>query len=179
MSCHPPLDATDGSWPRATLLAIFAASFALGFGCCPDRPIPTTRPPQPLLEHVTSTKSPDPPEAKNLQVPRTIVVNRDPGPGEAMRLRVVVGSLPKGAELVVLSKDGEIVGTITEYGRRGREKRATHTLPLPARLVKDRTMALRFEIHDSEKSSTRAVSDEELLEVEAVIIEVTSTEGND
>jgi hypothetical protein len=107
----------------------------------------------------------------------TVDLDRLPAAGEAVQARITVGSLPIGAKLIVRTKDGTIAGTIVNYGPKRPGETSIHSVSIPRRSISDRHLTLALAITMGTPDGSRAPTDSEVVMVDVVIVESTSTEA--
>jgi hypothetical protein len=164
-------------------LALVAAIGCGWLGCQPSTPISPT---PALKAHAPENETLEPKEPSKDQ---TTVATRNevavkhfnlhldhaPMADEAVQARVTVGSLPIGAKLIVRTPDGNIAGTIVNFGPKGPGETSIHSVAIPERAISDRHVTLRLEIQAGSSEASRAPTDSEVTKVEAVVVESTTT----
>jgi hypothetical protein len=71
---------------------------------------------------------------------------RPPEPHERVWLKIRAGNLPRGAEIVVMSADGKLLGSASPYGLSSGQAAATYTIPLPKSAITDGHVQVRIEV---------------------------------
>jgi hypothetical protein len=104
-------------------------------------------------------------------------LDRMPAAGETVQARITVGSLSSGAKLVVRTNDGTIAGTIVDYGPKRPGETSIHSVSIPRRSISDRQVTLRLEISGRTPDASRAPTDKEVVNVDLVIVESTSSDA--
>ena len=78
-----------------------------------------------------------------------LTLPRAAAPGEAVRLQLNAGVLPRGARILVRTRDGALVGAASPFGApRGQATAATYTLPLPPEAIANGRVQLRLEVEE-------------------------------
>ncbi|WP_152535471.1 hypothetical protein [Bradyrhizobium sp. Ai1a-2] len=98
-----------------------------------------------------------------------LLVSRDPGPNEAVRLRVVTGPLPFGARLVVKTEGGDVIGSIMSYGMPNPNDTHSETFPVQSRNVVNRRLRLQLLV-EAPGAMTRRATPDEILKLEVIIV---------
>ncbi len=62
----------------------------------------------------------------------------------AARLRLTLGALPRGVEIVVYTQNGKLIGTAAPFALRAGQRAGIHQLPLPEALFRDGRVTLRL-----------------------------------
>jgi hypothetical protein len=93
--------------------------------------------------------------------------------GEAIRARITLGSLPRGARVVVRLPDGRIAGTLAPYGRTGDGKTAAQTIAIPSDATTNGKVHLQLDVQERGAASPRPATSSEVTAVELVLIPVT------
>lgn len=94
----------------------------------------------------------------------TLPLPRDPVADETLKLNITVGSLPRGARIIVRSGRGELLGSISPFGKTGNRPRVSYVLPVPGEEILKRKLILQFSLEDSDKK-VRVPTDAEVLEI--------------
>jgi len=97
---------------------------------------------------------------------------RPPNPHEAVLLKIRAGNLPRGAEIVVMSADGKLLGSASPYGLSGGQGAATYTIPLPKSAIADGQVQVRVEVAQPGRAAHPS-SAREIESVELVYVPVT------
>ena len=63
-----------------------------------------------------------------------------------MHLRISAGHLPPGAEILVRTMEGDVLGGVSPFGARQRAGPATYSIPVPESAVRDGRLELRLEV---------------------------------
>jgi hypothetical protein len=100
----------------------------------------------------------------------TLTLPRPPAAGEAVRVHVVAGVLPRGARVVVRLPDGQVAGSATPYGVRAGQPAGEYIIPLPKEAT--RTGKVKLCLAVEEKGTTRAPKKGEIRKVELVTVPV-------
>src|SRR5262249_49011808 len=108
----------------------------------------------------------------------TLTLPHAPARGEAIRVRVNAGVLPRGARLIVRTAAGKIVGTVSPYGIASGSKAGTYTIPVPMDALADGKVALSFELKDRD-GKVRPPTRDELEGAELVLVPVSASGKND
>jgi hypothetical protein len=98
-----------------------------------------------------------------------LLAPRDPGPNEAVRLKVITGPLPFGGRLVVKTEQGDIVGSIMTYGVPGPNDTRSETFPVQSRNVVNKRLRLQVLI-EAPGAMTRAATPEEIRGLDVMIV---------
>jgi hypothetical protein len=98
-----------------------------------------------------------------------LLAPRDPGPNEAVRLKVITGPLPFGARLVVKTEQGDVVGSIMTYGVPGPNDTRSETFPVQSRNVVNKRLRLQVVI-EAPGAMTRAATPEEIRGLDVMIV---------
>jgi hypothetical protein len=98
-----------------------------------------------------------------------LLAPRDPGPNEAVRLKVITGPLPFGARLVVKTEQGDVVGSIMTYGVPGPNDTRSETFPVQSRNVVNKRLRLQVLI-EAPGAMTRAATPEEIRGLDVMIV---------
>ncbi|MGK7893238.1 MAG: hypothetical protein AB4372_06305 [Xenococcus sp. (in: cyanobacteria)] len=101
----------------------------------------------------------------------TLTVPHPPAVNEALRLKVSVGALPPGANIIVRTQDGKIAGTVSPFGSTARLSGGVYTIPLSEDAVQDGEVSLVLQLEQGGK--VRAPSEEEFLGIELYYIPIT------
>jgi hypothetical protein len=102
---------------------------------------------------------------------RTVVLasQRAPAEGESLWLEVTVGALPKGASLTVADARGNLLGTVSPFGRPARQAGGGHLVPLPEELQRAEKIELHLMLVENEGKRQPTAS--ELREVKLIYLE--------
>jgi hypothetical protein len=98
-----------------------------------------------------------------------LLAPRDPGPNEAVRLKVITGPLPFGARLVVKNEQGDVVGSIMTYGVPGPNDTRSETFPVQSRNVVNKRLRLQVLI-EAPGAMTRAATPDEIRGLDVMIV---------
>lgn len=80
----------------------------------------------------------------------------DRAAGTSLVAHVRIGSLPRGARVLVHAADSsELLGAISPYGMRAAAEGGLYTIPVPDRAVRGNSLRLRFEIQESRDATPR------------------------
>ena len=74
----------------------------------------------------------------NLALPRSLTAN------EGVSVELKLGVLARGAEIVVETASGKLVGVVSPYGIRAGEEAGTYTVPLPPEAISNNRVSLRL-----------------------------------
>ena len=74
----------------------------------------------------------------NLALPRSLTAD------EGVSLELKLGVLARGAEIVVETASGKLVGVVSPYGIRAGEEAGTYTVPLPPEAISNNRVSLRL-----------------------------------
>ena len=91
---------------------------------------------------------------------------------EAVWAQVRVGVLPRGAEVVVGTADGERIGSVSPFGFRSAQQGASYTIPLPAGAIVDGRVQLRLQVTQA-GAAARAPASGEVEGVRLIFVPVT------
>jgi len=86
-----------------------------------------------------------------------LTLPRPPAPNESVWLSVRLGALQRGARVLVLSDDGQLLGAISPFAIPPGQKAGAYTIPLPDNAVRDGRVAVRVVVEEREhvtRSST-------------------------
>jgi len=72
--------------------------------------------------------------------------------GETATLVITVGVIPRGAEVVITTASGQLLGAISPYGIRAGNEAGTYSLPLPANAIRRKRVSLLVSIHGGDRS---------------------------
>lgn len=125
------------------------------------------------LPHTLAVACPDPPHGMDETGKPSLKLPRRPATREAVRARIDVEPLPRGARLVVRTPDGRIAASIAPVGMPRGQPTGTQTIPVPARAVDEDTESLRLEIHERGAASPPAPTRTEVESARLEIIPVT------
>lgn len=103
------------------------------------------------------------PFAENGRV--TLSVPHNVRAGESLSVRVTVGTLPKGARIVVRSGTGEVLGSIAPFGQAANHPGVFYTIPVPSELVAGRKISLSFTLEEPSSEKSRVPTEAEVREV--------------
>jgi hypothetical protein len=103
------------------------------------------------------------PFAENGKV--TLSVPHNVGVGDSLSVRVTVGTLPKGARIVVRSGTGEVLGSIAPFGQAANRPGVFYTIPVPSELAADRKISLCFTLEEPGGEKSRVPSGAEVREI--------------
>lgn len=103
------------------------------------------------------------PFAENGKV--TLSVPHNVSAGDSVSVRVTVGTLPKGARIVVRSGTGEVLGSIAPFGQAANHPGVFYTIPVPSELVADRKISLGFILEEPGGKKSRVPTEAEVREV--------------
>ena len=95
----------------------------------------------------------------------TLSIPRSLGAEDALSVRVTVGTLPKGARIVVRSETGEVIGSIVPFGQSTNRQGVFYTLPVPSEMVADRKVSLGFILEEAGGTKSRVPTEAEIKEV--------------
>ena len=98
-----------------------------------------------------------------------LLAPRDPGPNEAVRVKVDTGPLPFGARLVVKTEQGDVVGSITSYGVPGPNDTRSETFPVQSRNLINKRLRLQVLV-EAPGAMTRAATPDEIRELDVMIV---------
>ena len=96
----------------------------------------------------------------------TLSVPRSLASEEALSVRVTVGTLPKGARIVVRSERGEVLGSIVPFGQSTNRPNMSYTIPVPPELVSDQKVSLGFTLEEAGTKQSRVPTETEVREVQ-------------
>lgn len=94
---------------------------------------------------------------------------------ESVAVRVTVGSLAKGARIMVKTSDGEVAGTVVPFGVLPGQPPGAFMVPVPLKAVKDGKLTLHFEVEEKSGGATRPPTKEEVRAAELVLVPVSGT----
>jgi hypothetical protein len=98
-----------------------------------------------------------------------LLAPRDPGPNEAVRVKVDTGPLPFGARLVIKTEQGDVVGSITSYGVPGPNDSRSESFPVQSRNVVNKRLRLQVLI-EAPGAMTRAATPDEIRGLDVMIV---------
>lgn len=110
--------------------------------------------------------------AADQDMPVELVLPRPAAADEAVWLQVRAGALPRGAEIVIRSRDGSLLGTVSPVGLRGSPGATTHLVPVPASAVVDGRVRVRIAIEQA-GAAPRAPQPREVEDVTLTYVPVT------
>jgi hypothetical protein len=99
-----------------------------------------------------------------------LTLPRPPAASEAVWLSVRVGTLPRGARILVLSDDGAMLGAISPFAVPRGGDAGTYTIPLPEGAVRGGRVAVRVVVE--ERGTTRPATGGEVEDVQLVYVPV-------
>jgi hypothetical protein len=67
-------------------------------------------------------------------------------PGETVWLELTLGAIERGAEIEVLTAEGQFLGVISPFGIRSNQEAGTYTIPLPSDVFQNSRVSLRLSI---------------------------------
>lgn len=102
----------------------------------------------------------------------TLTLPREPEVGEDLTASVFIGTLPKEAEVILRTDDGEIAGAIAPFGTIPGRKAGQQAVPIPRSAVKDGKVVLRMEVHEPGKE-VRPPTASEVEGAELLLVPVT------
>ena len=91
-----------------------------------------------------------------------------------MVVRITVGTMAKGARIIVKTAEGEVVGAVAPFGVLPGRKAGSFMVPVPVGAVKDDKVSLHLEVEESTAGKTRAPTK---AEVEAANLELMPVSG--
>jgi hypothetical protein len=92
-----------------------------------------------------------------------------PGQNEAAQLHVTTGRMPRGAELALLTEQGEILGSVAPFGPRLGGGSITGTVPIPRSEIIDGRLRLKLEVLEP-GASPRAPRPGEVENLEIILV---------
>ena len=95
----------------------------------------------------------------------TLSIPRSLGVEDSLSVRVTVGTLPKGARIVVRSETGEVLGSIVPFGQSTNRQGVFYTIPVPSEMVADRKVLLEFTLEEAGGKKSRVPTEGEVREV--------------
>jgi hypothetical protein len=98
-----------------------------------------------------------------------LLAPRDPGPNEAVRVKVDTGPLPFGARLVVKTEQGDVIGSITSYGVPGPNDSRSESFPVQSRNVVNKRLRLQVLV-EAPGAMTRVATPEEIRGLDVMIV---------
>lgn len=84
----------------------------------------------------------------NLALPRSLTAN------EGVSVELKLGVLARGAEIVVETASGKLVGVVSPYGIRAGEEAGTYTVPLPPEAISNNRVSLRLTLKQGREKRT-------------------------
>ena len=84
----------------------------------------------------------------NLALPRSLTAN------EGVSVELKLGVLARGAEIVVETTSGKLVGVVSPYGIRAGEEAGTYTVPLPPEAISNNRVSLRLTLKQGREKRT-------------------------
>lgn len=93
---------------------------------------------------------------------------------EQVAVRITVGTLAKGARIVVKIAGGEVVGAVAPFGVLPGRKAGSFMVPVPLEAMKDGKVTLQLEVEELTGGKTRAPTK---VEVEAAHLELMPVSG--
>ncbi len=93
-----------------------------------------------------------------------LIIPRDPAADESLKLNVTVGTLPARARIVLHSGRGELLGSISPFGKTGNRPRVSYAIPVSREEIIDRKLTLIFTLEQSGQK-IRVPTDAEILAV--------------
>src|SRR3954471_12775053 len=88
--------------------------------------------------------------------------------GDAVWLKITVGELERGSEVVITTASGRIVGIISPYAVRSGREAGVYTVPVPPDAIAKNRVTLRLSI-DQGRHPRRAATVEEVKTVQVSI----------
>jgi hypothetical protein len=98
-----------------------------------------------------------------------LLAPRDPGPNEAVRVKVDTGPLPFGARLVVKTEQGDVIGSITSYGVPGPNDSRSESFPVQSRNVVNKRLRLQVLV-EAPGEMTRVATPDEVRGLDVMIV---------
>ena len=98
-----------------------------------------------------------------------LLAPRDPGPNEAVRVKVETGPLPFGARLVVKTEQGDVIGSITSYGVPGPNDTRSESFPIQSRNVVNKRLRLQVLV-EAPGAMTRNATPDEIRGLDIMIV---------
>lgn len=95
----------------------------------------------------------------------TLSIPQDSVADEPFKLSVTVGRLPQGSSIVLRSGRGEILGSISPFGRASNRPGVSYVIPVPVEEIVSRKLTLNFSLEESDKKKVRVPTDAEVLEI--------------
>lgn len=92
---------------------------------------------------------------------------RSPGRGESVEIQITTGPLPRGARLILMTEQGEVLGAVTPLGLPG--SGSTATVPVPRAAIVDGRLRIRLQVIEP-GASPRAPRAEEVQGVDLVLV---------
>lgn len=94
----------------------------------------------------------------------TLFIPRDSAVDESLKLNVTVGTLPPGTRIVLRSGRGELLGSISPFGKTGNRPGVSYAIPVSREEIIDRKLTLIFTLEESGQK-VRVPTDAEVLTV--------------
>ena len=98
----------------------------------------------------------------------TLALPRPLETGDAVWVKVTVGQIARGAEIVLTTSAGRMVGVISPYGVRSGQEAGTYTVPVPADAITDSRVSLRLAV-DQTGRARRAATRQEVKKIEVSV----------
>lgn len=102
----------------------------------------------------------------------TVVLPRPLRPGEQLLLEVELGTAGAGMQVVLRTRDGRLVGTVSPHGLRHGAAAGTYLVPVPAALLQDIAGTTRWPLQvriESSAAAPRAADAQTVRAIRAVI----------
>jgi hypothetical protein len=96
-----------------------------------------------------------------------LVLPRSLSENESVVVEVKLGVLPRGAEILVETTSGRMLGVISPYGIRPGNEAGTYTVPVPRDAISNERISLRITL--SHNHSKRTPTTQELRTVQLII----------
>ncbi|WP_038160472.1 hypothetical protein [Verrucomicrobium sp. BvORR106] len=104
-----------------------------------------------------------------------LALPRDRAADEQVAVRITVGTLAKGARIVVKTAEGEVVGAVAPFGVLPGRKAGSFMVPVPLAAMKDGKVTLQLEVEEpAQVGKPRAPTK---TEVEAANLELMPVSG--
>src|SRR5437870_5467561 len=71
---------------------------------------------------------------------------RAPGHGESVEIQISTGPLPRGARLLVMTEQGEVLGVVTAFEVPGAASANTATVPVPRTAMTNGRLRVRLQL---------------------------------
>jgi hypothetical protein len=94
---------------------------------------------------------------------------RPPTPSESVEIQITTGPLPRGARLVVMSEQGDVLGAVTPFGVPGTARGSTATIPVPRTGLVDGRLRLQLQIVET-GAAPRSPQTNEIQRVDIVLV---------